>query len=152
MTVLRQVAVIVGVALGAAALTAWLHPQRPAWYRVTDPDLLRWQVSPSEAMRIDARSDVLWIDARSRQKYEQAHRPGAILLNAAEWGDLMYQHMDTLQRAMGNPVIVYCDGGDCRKSGNVAQRLRELLGLEPVYVLEGDWRELEPAGAGEKTP
>jgi hypothetical protein len=55
----------------------------------------------------------------------------------------MFQHMDRLQDAMRQTVIVYCDGNDCRKSQEVAQQLRELIGLDPVFVLKGDWRELD---------
>ena len=106
---------------------------------------LRWQIVPESAARLAKEGAVLWVDARSREKYEAGHLEGAILLNLGEWGDLMFQHMDALQSAMDKSVVVNCDTGDCKKSLEVATRLRELLGLEPVYVLKGEWTDLETA-------
>lgn len=144
----QQGVVLVGLAGLAAAASAFLHPKRPPWYRVASAEELRWRITPEEAAKLAAEGPVLWVDARTREKFEEEHLPGAILLNRQEWGDLMFEHMDALQDAMGNPVVVYCDGTDCRKSLEVAAQLRELLGLEPVYVLFGDWRAA--GGGGEK--
>ncbi len=95
-----------------------------------------------EAQGLAESGDVLWIDARKREAYESGHLPGALLLNPEEWGELMFEHQTALQAAFERPVVVYCEGTGCERSGDIAQRLRELLGLDPVYVLEGDWREL----------
>ena len=140
-----QVLLIVALALSAAALSAVFHPKRPAWFRVSSPEELRWQIDREQALELAGKKDVLWIDARERDKFETGHLSGAILLNLAEWGDLMFEHMDTLQGAFDRPVIVYCDTNECGKSVEVAKRLRELIGLDPVYVLKGDWREIAPA-------
>jgi rhodanese-related sulfurtransferase len=137
----RQVVIIVALTIFAAGLSAFFHPKRPAWFKVSSPEELRWQILPEEAQRLSKESNVLWVDARERAKFEESHRDGAILLNLAEWGDLMFQHMDILQESFERPVIVYCDGQDCGKSLEVAKRLRELIGLEPVYVLKGSWRD-----------
>ena len=139
----RQVLVIVVLSVLAAALSVAVHPKRPPWYRVASAEELRWRITPEEVARLVDEGPVLWVDSRSREKFEEGHRPGAILLNLEEWGDLMFEHMDTLQDAMTHPVVVYCDGTDCRKSLAVAGQLRELLGLEPVYVLHGDWRAID---------
>ncbi len=139
----HQVGLIVLLALLAAALSAFLHPKRPAWYFVESPEVLRWQISVEEAKALAATEEVLWVDARSREKFEEDRLPGSILLNADEWGDQMFENMDTLQTAMSRPVVVYCDGTRCEKSQDVASRLRELLGLDPVFVLKGDWRLLK---------
>lgn len=138
-----QVGWIVLLSLVAATLSAFFHPRRPAWFFVESAEVLRWQISVEEARELAAKEEVLWVDARPRKKFEEERLPGSILLNTDEWGDLMFANMDTLQSAMSRPVIVYCDGNRCEKSQDVASRLRELLGLEPVYVLKGDWRLLE---------
>ena len=140
---LRQVGIVLSLALMAAFLSAFFHPQRPAWYFVESAEDLRWQISVEDAKTLAETENVLWIDARPRTKFDEGHMPRAILLNADEWGDLMFQNMDTLQSAMSRPVIVYCDGDRCAKSNDVATRLRELLGLDPVYVLKGDWKLLK---------
>ena len=141
----QQVGLIVAISLAAAGISAFLHPKRPPWYRVASVEELRWQIVPESAVRLAKEGSVLWVDARSREKYEAGHLEGAILLNLGEWGDLMFQHMDALQSAMDQSIVVYCDTGDCKKSLEVATRLRELLGLEPVYVLKGEWTDLETA-------
>ena len=147
MSLTKQLAIILGIAAVATLASAIFHPKRPAWFRVESPEVLRWQIDEEKARELIAAGPVLLVDARSRTKYEEEHLPSAILLNRQEWGDLMFQHMNRLQDAMSEVVIVYCDGTDCRKSQEVAQQLRELIGLDPVYVLKGDWRELSEKSA-----
>ncbi|MEM9016653.1 MAG: rhodanese-like domain-containing protein [Verrucomicrobiota bacterium] len=141
-SIVFQCGLILGLSAVATLISAVFHPKRPAWYEVVSPEELRWQISAEEAKEIAGTGEVLWVDARARTKFEEEHFPEAILLNPMEWGDLMFENMDRLQDAMGSPVIVYCDGNDCKKSSDVARQLRELLGLEPVYVLKGSWRAL----------
>jgi len=81
---------------------------------------------------------VLWVDARSRAKYEHAHIPGAILLNEDEWSALIAPFLDAWDPDV--PVVVYCDGGSCDASHAVADRLRtEYPQVEKVHVLKGGW-------------
>lgn len=138
----KQIAAIVGLALLAATVSAFVHPKRPPWYRVQSAEELRWQIDLEQAAEFAVADDVVWIDARKREKFEEDHLEGAILLNPDDWGTLMFENMDALQSAMGKSVVVYCDGTRCEKSADVARRLRELLGLDPVYTLRGDWRKL----------
>ncbi len=137
---IKHAAIILVIAAIGAAVSAFVHPKRPAWYSVEDASNSRWSLTEEQAKKIsDNTESLLWIDARSRGEYEKSHIKSAILLNTDEWGDLMFRHQYVLQNATGYPVIVYCDGSACEKSRIVAERLRELLGLEPVYVLKGDW-------------
>ncbi len=138
----RQAALILACALFAGAVSAFFHPRRPPWYEVEDPALVRWQLDLAGAKALAADGETVWIDARPRAAYEAGHVPGALLLNADEWGELMFEHQFALQEAFEKPVVVYCDGESCTRSAEIAQRLRELIGLDPVYVLDGDWREL----------
>ncbi len=140
---LKNAAIITAVAALAAVVSAFLHPKRPAWYSVEDSSAIRWSLSVEQAreLSVDAEA-LLWIDARSRKEFEAGHVESAILLNTDEWGALMFKHQNTLQNAMGHPVIVYCDGSSCQKSEVIAERLRQLLGLDPVYVLKGDWEKI----------
>ncbi len=139
----KQIAAIFGISLLAAIISAAVHPQRPPFFQVESAETLRWQIDVEKANELSAAGEVLWVDAREREKFEEGHLEGAILLNVEEWGDLMFQNMNALQAALGKPVVVYCDGIRCEKSEDVSARLRELLGLEPVYVLKGDWREIQ---------
>lgn len=138
----KQAAVILVLAAVAGAASAVFHPLRPPWYEVASADEMRWGISLDEARGIIAAGEVVWIDARSRANYEAGHLPGAILLNPEEWGELLFNNQDSFQSLLDRPVIVYCDGDACSRSAEVAQRLRELMGLDPVYILQGEWREL----------
>lgn len=130
--------ILIAISGGVAAATALFHPRAPAWYLAKDFD--RWVITIEQATALG--SDVLWVDARKDSEFAAGHVPGAILLNEERWGDLVFEHQDRLQSALGKPVVVYCEGSGCERSSHIAARLRELIGLEPVHVLRGDWRQV----------
>lgn len=134
-----QAIVILAISVGIAGAAAWMHPRAPAWYVVTAVN--SWDLTPEQVRDLD--DEVVWIDARTEADFEKGHIKGALLLNEDEWGDLVFEHQDTLQAAMGKAVVVYCDGTGCERSQHVAEKLRQLIGLDPVYVLRGDWREFQ---------
>jgi len=138
---LIQALVLLALSASVAAATAWLHPRAPAWFLTETAD--RWDLPVEEVVGLG--DDILWIDARKESEFAAGHFPGAILLNDERWGDLLFEHQDRLQAAVGKPVVIYCDGSGCERSRHVAERLRELLGMEPVYVLRGDWRKVDIA-------
>lgn len=138
----KQIALILMAAVIAAVVSAFVHPKRPAWYYVEDPDVARWQITVEKAKELIAADPVVLVDARKKDKYDEEHLPGAILLDTDQWEDSVEAAVDSLMTAFGRPVIVYCDGDRCAKSADVSQRLREQMGLDPVFILNGDWREL----------
>ncbi|MEO0416243.1 MAG: rhodanese-like domain-containing protein, partial [Verrucomicrobiota bacterium] len=91
---------------------------------------------------INAGSPVLWIDARKAEKYQTEHFPGAISIPGDDWAEAVFENRAVLESAMNQAVIVYCDGSRCAKSKEVSEKLRQLMGLQQVYVLRGDWRKL----------
>jgi rhodanese-related sulfurtransferase len=137
-----QALVLLGVSAAVAVGAAWLHPRAPAWYLVEPSG--EWDFPVEHVSQLQREGAILWIDARKEAEFAAGHLPGAILLNEERWGDLVFEHQDRLQEAMGRPVVVYCDGSGCERSQHVAERLRQLLGLDRVYVLRGDWRKIEP--------
>lgn len=139
-------AIVVGISLVGATLSAFFHPRRPAWFAVVSDEELRWSIDEARAAALIARGRVLLVDARPSEKFEEFHLPGAISLDVDSWAELMIAQQEKLEAAIGIPVIVYCDGNRCEKSRDVAARLRELAGLDPVYLLKGDWRKLVPEG------
>lgn len=142
--VLKEALIVCGLALVAATLSAFFHPKRPAWYKVEPDDVKLWSISEETAADLVKRGKILWVDARPEKKFNEEHYPGAISLDLENWANLMFDQQSTLQDAIGKPVIVYCDGARCEKSKDVARRLRELLSLDPVYLLKGNWRKLVP--------
>ena len=136
--VLKEAGVIGFVVLVAAIATFFLHSKAPNLYEVNA--LVENEITLREARQLEG--GITWIDARTDKDFSQGHVEGALLLNQEYWADLMWKHREVIEGIEGTPVIVYCDGKRCRRSGEVAERLRTELGLSSVYVLKGDWREL----------
>lgn len=80
---------------------------------------------------------VLWVDARSKTKFDEEHIPGALPLTEDEWNAQIAHFLDAWDPDI--PVVVYCDGGTCELSKAVADRLRRELKIEKVFVLKGGW-------------
>ncbi len=138
MTTLREMVSILVVVSALAGITFFGHPKAPALYQQSPP--VENEITLEEARRMEG--PVVWIDARSERDFERGHVEGALLLNQEHWGELMWRHRDVIEGIEGSPVVVYCDGAGCRRSSEIAGRLRTDMGLSPVYVLKGDWRKL----------
>ena len=133
MNLLRQLLGLCSGAVIFAALTAAFHPQRLAW---SEEALGEGEVSLAEALSWDA--EALWVDARTRAQFEADHIPGALLLNEDEWEALLPNFLVRWQPDM--KVVVYCDSRQCGASHALADLLRESVGLEEVYILNGGWK------------
>lgn len=142
--IVKEAGFVCVIALICATLSAFFHPKRPSWYQVVPEDVKRWSIDETKAAEIIKTENILWVDARPAKKFNEEHYPGAISLDVEDWANLMFEQQETLQGAMGKTVIVYCDGTRCEKSQDVAKRLREFLGLDPVFLLKGNWRKLVP--------
>jgi rhodanese-related sulfurtransferase len=139
---IARIRVLLALAAVAATVTWWIHPQRPPWRAVSSSGDHRWIVD-EEAARALARSGTfLYVDVRSDAAYSDGHLVDALRFAPSEWGELVFAHLDALEDHRGKPVLVYGDPPDRVSCLDVASRLRELLGMDPVYVLEGDWRVL----------
>jgi len=130
MRVIRQIMVLILLALLPAALAAWVHPKRPEWHRSGE------EVDLGTALQW--REKVLWVDARPREQFDAGHIPNALLLNSYEWEELLDPFLD--QWKSGQTVVVYCSSADCDLSKEIAQRLRKEVQIPNVYVLKGGWR------------
>jgi rhodanese-related sulfurtransferase len=104
-----------------------------------------WQspVPASELVTVDqARSwgdNVIWVDARPDNEFEQDHVPGAIPLNEDRWTELLPALL--AQWSPEKKIVVYCSSQSCNASREVARRLRDEAGLKDVFVLQGGWEE-----------
>jgi rhodanese-related sulfurtransferase len=127
---LRQFAIVLGLALLPALVSGALQLQWNAETPASKDEV-------TIAMVHNWGDRVLWVDARSRAKYERAHIPGAVLLNEDEWNKLVPAFLDAWDPDV--PVVVYCDGGSCDASHAIAGRLRTELKIERVHVLKGGW-------------
>lgn len=145
MSLVRQLFVIGFLSLGGAFLTGMLHPDR---LPLDESGLIaEGEITLQQAREIAVNGPVLWLDARTRDVWEDAHIPEAVLLNEDEWEALLPPVMDRLLLGARMPtVIVYCDSRACAASHDVAERLQEELPLVgEVYVLHGGWLAWEEA-------
>lgn len=85
----------------------------------------------------------LFLDARDPAEYEQGHIPGAIRLTNQE-AQADPERLKALPVA-GRPTIVYCEGGTCEASLDLARFLLE-SGFRKVLVYMGGFPEWEAAG------
>jgi len=86
-----------------------------------------------------------FIDAREDHEYREGHIRGAINLPSSA----IYERIDDLYGAgvlAQDKVIIYCGGGDCEASHNVADELRRNFGFTHVLVYEQGWAEVESSG------
>jgi rhodanese-related sulfurtransferase len=134
----RDVLVLLGLTLVAAAVTKAAHPGAPAWF--VQPDADPYSVSRAE-VRERWKDEVLWIDARSAAAFEAGHQAGALRLPPDEWNELLPDLFDQIASS-DRPIVVYCDGEKCGKSKDVATRLRE-VGVGDVFHLRGGWTALQ---------
>ncbi len=138
---LWQAAAILAISLAGAALTKWLHPQAPAWYRVENVAGDQYRLTLEQLRERYSREQLLWIDARTAEQFAAGHIQGAELLNDENWSEQLWKLRDQFSFLEDRAVVVYCDGASCKRSAAIGHRLRSELGIEPVWVLDGDWRE-----------
>jgi rhodanese-related sulfurtransferase len=131
---IAQTLLLIAVAAIPAAGEAFYFRQKISWTS---------RIPASEIVDLDlARSwgtNVIWVDARPDNEYEQDHVPGAILLNEDRWNELLPQFLG--RWSPDKKVVVYCSTRSCNLAGDVARRLRDEAQLKNVFVLEGGWEE-----------
>ena len=94
-------------------------------------------VSPQELSQVQ--DEIVLIDVRTPQEYEQGHLENSININIA--GDSFKEEVEKLDKSQ--PVYVYCKVGG--RSARAASTLKE-MGFEEVYDLEGGIRNWESSG------
>ncbi len=120
-----------------AAATAWLQQDEIKW---SAQELNEWEILLSQATVLN---QVIWVDARSQRAHQAGHYSDAVLLNEDQWDELLPQLLAKWQPE--NIVIVYCGSTNCKSSKSVADRLKNQVGFEKVYVLKGGWEAIVEA-------
>lgn len=128
---IRELAIIFALTLCGATFSLFSGWMPLPWEK---PELQAGEIRLADAQVLD----VIWIDARSLADYEAEHLPGAVLLNASNWDDGIYDLMD-LWLKDARPIIVYCSSAQCNASKYIAEKLRAALPEAEVYTLKGGW-------------
>ena len=128
--IFKQCIILLAAAVIPASVSAWVCWKQGNWdafrnHSVSLSDVLQWKES------------VLWVDARSATDFSVAHVPGAVRLTEDDWNELLPELLKAWEPE--RVVMVYCNSRKCHASEEVAKRLREEVGMKPVYVLRGGW-------------
>ena len=133
---IKGTAILVALSALAAVATHLWHPAAPVWY------LAQVEAGVNEVTMQDIqarwKNDVLWVDARTQERYDQEHVPGALLINEFNRDNALFDNLEKLQTS-GKPIIIYCDGQKCEASHKMREYLAESAGLPDVWVLTGGW-------------
>ena len=126
----RQLSILLAMAALPASISAWASWKGGKWDAFRDhtiplADVAQWK------------ERVLWVDARSANDFAGSHIPNAVRLTEDDWNELLPELLKVWEPE--RVVMVYCNSRKCHASEEVAKRLREEVGLKPVYVLRGGW-------------
>jgi len=94
----------------------------------------------------DARKfpEIVWVDARSADEFRVGHLPNSVNLREDDWTGGLDRLLPMWEP--DQPIVVYCDGKGCETSRLVSIRLRQELGTETIFWLEGGWNEILKEG------
>lgn len=126
--------------------TPWIRPKDSEG---TVPDSILFAENPpaiqdtvlavryEQVLKLLNRDDAVFIDARPAEEYHAGHIPNAINIYALEFE----AHIpEILQIPQDKKIIVYCGGGTCELSHELAQHLRN-FGFPHVFIYTGGWQE-----------
>jgi rhodanese-related sulfurtransferase len=95
-----------------------------------------------ELHRLGAR----FIDARRTADFEAGHIAGARSVPVWEDGlEAKLRDLDADTKDPGDPLVIYCSGGSCRDSHDLAQKLW-LMGFRNMRIYTGGWPEWHEKG------
>ena len=138
-------ACLIALLAGVVAAAAFqFHPKAPALYLTQEP--LKADEIGLKEIHERWKGDVIWLDARPRDQFDNAHIPEARLLNEQEFDNQLLEMLDTLQTAT-KPVIIYCGGQKCEASRHVREKLLTMVPVENCFILKGGWPAWKAAQA-----
>lgn len=88
--------------------------------------------------------DVLFMDARRKDEYDQGHIPRAINVDIQLF-ELDPTYRNTVMQMLYSldkqrPVVTYCGGGNCELSHKLSELLTS-IGFDNVFIYLGGWNE-----------
>jgi len=84
-----------------------------------------------------------FVDAREEYEFDEGHLKGAHLLPSSA----IYENIENLMAvgllpgAAGQPIIIYCGGGSCEASHNVAKVMTE-FDYQNIWIYVNGWEEV----------
>lgn len=119
-----------------------IAPQQPA------PGDDGHYIDLATAKRMSEEEGALFLDARPQEAFEKAHIAGAVHLTAemVSSGRAASVVADLVATyGYDFPIVIYCDGGDCDASDNVAKLLLP-MGFRNLRVMNAGFADWQSAG------
>ena len=134
---LKEIGLIVGLSLITAFITNYLSPSGIAL--VGQWDIQRGVIS-AQTQRAGISSDIeihsvklakqifdekkaIFVDARSRQHFEDGHIPKAVSLPMGQFDEIIESFLNIY--SLSQPIVTYCSGRACEDSHRLSQFLIE---------------------------
>jgi rhodanese-related sulfurtransferase len=96
-----------------------------------------------EARGLFERDEILFVDARPENQYQEGHLPGALII---PWQEVDRYFMEAAEQLEEEKTLVtYCDGESCDLSHELALFLKD-MGFTDVRVLVNGWTVWKQAG------
>lgn len=86
---------------------------------------------PVTAKQLFDTQDILFVDARNADEYNEGHIKGAVSFPVYHFDDMIDSFLDTY--GVSTPIITYCSGRECDDSHRLAQLLAD-MGYSGVRV------------------
>ncbi len=80
--------------------------------------------SPEEAKILFNGNNIVFVDARSFEMYEEGHIKGAVNLPAFRFDELFFDFSE--KYPIDTEIVTYCTGRECEDSHRIAKNLKEL--------------------------
>ncbi len=141
----KEIIILVGISVALAMVVNLLSPKGIALVGQWDTSKGVITASPSgpeawkpeeinsvaRAKEIFDNSNVLFVDARSQDNYEDGHLPGAVSLPVGQFDEQIESFLN--QHSPDTPIVTYCSGRTCEDSHNLAQLFSD-VGFTNVSV------------------
>ena len=142
---IKEIIILVGVSVTLAMLVNFFSPRGIALVGQWDTSRGVITANPTGAAEgkpeeIDTvarageifdKGDVLFVDARSQDNYEDGHIPGAVSLPVGLFDEQIESFLD--RHSPDTRIVTYCSGRTCEDSHNLAQLLSD-VGFSHVSV------------------
>jgi rhodanese-related sulfurtransferase len=134
---IKEIIILVGVAVILAFVVNTFSPRGIALVGQWDTakGLITADPQPAEERKLEEidsvarakelfdKGRVLFVDARSRNNYEQGHIPGAVALPLGQFDEMIESFLS--KHPLDQPMLTYCSGRTCEDSHNLARLLSE---------------------------
>ncbi len=135
---INEIIILVGISVTLAMVVNFLSPMGIALVGQWDTSKGVITASPTEpeewqpeeinrvarAKEIFDNGNVLFVDARSQDNYEDGHIPGAVSLPVGQFDEQIESFLN--RHSTDTRIVTYCSGRTCEDSHNLAQLLSDV--------------------------